>query len=343
MATKPLVLVTGASGFVGAHVLASLLHANYRVLSTLRTQHHIDFLSRKYASHIASQDLSFALVPDIQAPHALDDPAQQADYICHLASPYFTSATDPWAELVQPAVQGTRNVLASASAARRVRRVVVLSSFAAVNDINDLVRPGYVYTEADWNPVTEAQAHEDGVKGYFASKTFAEMEAWKFWKEEKPGWDLVTLCPPMIYGPAVHEVNAAKGVNGLGTSLKGLLTGLMGKTPGFAPKVATPSLPPSVDVRDVAGAHVKALGLSSGTSERFLLCQGLAYLEDGLTGLRKQGEEDLGEEGEKIDLKKHYTLDTRKAEETLGITWIPFTKTVEDTWTQAKADGLLKV
>jgi hypothetical protein len=80
-----------------------------------------------------------------------------------------------------------------------------------------------------------------------------------------------------------------------------LLTGITGKDPAFAPRVSTFGLPAWVDVRNVADAHIAALGLPQGASERFLLCGGVDYFEDGLAGLRARGEQGLGEEGAKVD------------------------------------------
>jgi nucleoside-diphosphate-sugar epimerase len=117
-------------------------------------------------------------VPDIQATGALDAAAKDVDYICHVASPYFTSTNDPIKELVEPAVNGTKNVIASAlKSGGRLKRMTIVSSFAAVVDLAKNPRPGYTYTEEDWNPVTEKQAAEDGVMGYYGSKTFAERTA----------------------------------------------------------------------------------------------------------------------------------------------------------------------
>ena len=76
----------------------------------------------------------------------------------------------------------------------------------------------------------------------------------------------------MIYGPPCHEVHKDKGVEGLNTSLKGLIMGLRGQNAAFKPKVATPGLPAWVDVRDVAEAHVRALTLGESVTDAFLLC-----------------------------------------------------------------------
>lgn len=339
--SKPLVLLTGPSGFVGAHVFAALLSSGYRVRGTLRSERHIQFLKNKHPE--AQESMSFVIVPDLQAPHALDDAVKDVDYICHVASPYFTAASDPWKELVLPAVEGTRNVLDSAiQHGKDLKRVTVLSSFASVVDLSKNPRPGYAYTEKDWDPVTEEEARKDGYWGYHASKTYAERTAWQTWEEAKPNWDLVTFCPPMIYGPPIHEVDPSKGVDGLGTSLKRLLNSIMGKDPAYAPRVPEFGLPASVDVRDVAKAHIKALSLPEGKSERFLLCQGMNNFEDGLAGLRAKGEKGLGEEGTKLKPEERFSLDTTKARKTLGIDFIPFQQTVEDTWEAVKKLGIVK-
>lgn len=78
--------------------------------------------------------------------------------------------------------------------------MTIMSSFASVVDLSKNPRAGYTYTENDWDPVTMEKGQEDGFWGYHASKTFAERAAWDMWKEARPSWDLVTFCPPMIYG-----------------------------------------------------------------------------------------------------------------------------------------------
>lgn len=343
--TKPLVLLTGPNGFVGAHVLDLLLSSNYRVRGTVRSLSKATYLKNKYAQASSNGDLSFLVVPDIQAPGALDEAVQGADFICHVASPYFTSSSDPIKELVEPAVNGTRNVVSSALKSKTLKRMTIMSSFASVVDLSKNPRGGYTYTAADWDPVTPEEAAKDGYMGYHASKTFAERAAWEMWKEAKGAgqieWDLVTFCPPMVYGPPIQELHAEKGVEGLNTSIKRLITSIQGQDPNFTPRVATPGLPAWVDVRDVAQAHVRSLTLEKDVSERFLLCGGVDYFEDGLAGLRAKGERGLGVEGAHCAPGKHFGIDRSKAEKLLNLEFTPFQQTVEDTWEAVKQLGLI--
>ena len=154
--TKPLVLVTGPSGFVGAHVLRTLLCSGFRVRGTVRGLKRADFIKEQYKDQ--SSDLSFSVVPDIQAPGALDEAVADVDYICHVASPYFTSSNDPLQELIEPAVNGTKNVLQSALKAPNLKRITVLSSFASVVDLSKNPRPGMWLSYAGSLVSSESQA-----------------------------------------------------------------------------------------------------------------------------------------------------------------------------------------
>lgn len=340
LSAKPLVLVTGASGFVGAHVFARLLDSGYRVRGTLRSLSKAPYFYKRYPNH--ETDISFVEVPDMQVQGAMDNAMSDVDYVCHIASPYFTISTNPMKELIEPAVNGTKNVMTSALKSPTLKRLTIMSSFAAVVDLSKGARPGYTYTSDEWDPMTLEQALKDGVMGYHYSKTQAERTAWDMWREAKPSWDLVTFNPPMVYGPPIQEVNLTKGLDGLNTSVKRLTLGIMGKDPNFAPKVSTPGLPAWCDVRDVAEAHQRALGLPKGVSERFILCSGVNNYEEGLAGLRAKGEKGLGEVGAVCDPKNHFALDASKAREMLGVKFHSIQQTVEDTWERVKELGLVQ-
>ncbi len=146
------------------------------------------------------------------------------DAILHLASPVALDSEDPNAVII-PAVQGTLGILTSALKHRAtVRRVVFLSSAAA---IYNPPAPGdtgtRVLDESDWNEHSVNEVREKGGKAwgrdiYRASKTLADCAAWKFYEEEKAKgnleWDLVTLNPPLVYGPFIHEVPSAEYLTG---------------------------------------------------------------------------------------------------------------------------------
>ena len=107
--------------------------------------------------------------------------------------------------MLDPAVIGTTGVLKSIKkSAPTVKRVTITSSFAAIIDPFKGMRPGYTYSEKDWNPITHDQALENPSNGYRASKTFAEKAAWDFLEKEKPNFTVSTINPPLVLGPIVR-------------------------------------------------------------------------------------------------------------------------------------------
>ena len=49
-----------------------------------------------------------------------------------------------------------------------------------------------------------------------------QQAAWDFLKTEKPGFDIVTICPPMIYGPLAHTVKKVEDLNQSSARVYGL-------------------------------------------------------------------------------------------------------------------------
>jgi NADPH-dependent methylglyoxal reductase len=124
--------------------------------------------------HYSSQ-LEFTYVPDIAAPGAFDKAievsgrvqgrlmktykAQGVDYVIHTASPLADKCGDPERDMLLPAINGTLSVLKSANRpGSTVKRVVITSSFGAMEDYGQPWNPEHVYTEADWCPISYERA-----------------------------------------------------------------------------------------------------------------------------------------------------------------------------------------
>ncbi|EJD54268.1 putative NAD dependent epimerase/dehydratase [Auricularia subglabra TFB-10046 SS5] len=265
--SAPRVLLTGASGFIAAHVMDQLLKKGFWVRATVRNekkkQEILDALP-EYTSQ-----LEFVLVPDIAKKGAFNEAVKAEpglDYIVHTASPFHFHAKDIKKDMLEPAVQGTVGVLEAAKKhAPTVKRIVITSSFASIVDKTKQPGPGgKVYSEKDWNPVTWEEAQEDPETAYLGSKKYAEKSAWDFLEKEKPKFDIVTLCPPMVYGPIIN----AQNVDSLNTSNEIVYNILSGKCGDDVPPTGTHLW---VDVRDLAAAHVKALTAPKAGNQRFLI------------------------------------------------------------------------
>lgn len=231
------VLVTGALGFIATHIVRELLAKGHRVRGTVRSLGKTKELAVLRGFPGAAERLELVEADLLDAaswPRALDG----IEGVLHTASPYVLDPKDPQKDLVEPAVQGTRNVLAAAARAPSVKRVVVTSSMAAITDEpeND-----HVLTEADWNEKSSLTRN-----AYYYSKTLAERAAWDFVEKDKPGFDLVVINPFLVIGPSLSAgVNTSNQM--FVDLLGGTYPGIMNLTWGF------------VDVRDVADAHVRAL------------------------------------------------------------------------------------
>lgn len=142
--------------------------------------------------------------------------SSDASAIIHTASPFHQKALHP-NDFISPAVSGTQSILSAASLSSRIHRVIITSSYAAIFEFLD---PGTkkTFTEQDWNQQAVDAVAREGDKAwkrhwYRASKVLAEREAWKFVEEERPGWDLVTICPTYTLGPGIQEAAGREGLN----------------------------------------------------------------------------------------------------------------------------------
>jgi len=229
------VCVTGASGFVASQLIALLLERGYRVRGTVRGEKGRKALAKVLALPGASERLEL-VDADLLDPPSLERAVKGCEIVMHTASPYFMAYKDPQKDLVDPAVKGTRDVLAACTAAGGVKRVVLTSSVAAMTDEPD---EGQLITESTWNEKSSLERN-----AYYFSKVQAEKEAWRI-ADEKPGFDLVVINPFMVIGPSlVPSLNESNKV--IADVVGGKYPGIVSLAWGF------------VDVRDVARAHLEA-------------------------------------------------------------------------------------
>lgn len=81
------------------------------------------------------------------------------------------------------------------------------SSFTAVVDLTQSLRPGYTYIKKDWVPLTYEFAKDANIMpAYGASKKFAEQGMWDFVAKEETSFDLTIINTLWVYG--AHYDNA---------------------------------------------------------------------------------------------------------------------------------------
>ncbi|CAL8468857.1 g8398 [Coccomyxa elongata] len=239
MSAAPIAVVTGAGGFVATELVKQLLEKGYNVRGSVRSLSNADKVQHLIKLGSALPGKLELTEADLLEEGSFDGVVQGSNFLFHTASPFFIESSDPQRDLIDPALKGTQNVLASAAKAKdTLKRVILTSSVAAVH--GEYAAPpnnSHLYTEEDWN---ETSSFENG-QAYHLSKTVAEREAWRL--AEEHGLDLVAVLPNFVLGPVISSRADGTSVG----FMKGIVEG--------KPVEGTPLI---CDVRDVARAHVLA-------------------------------------------------------------------------------------
>lgn len=227
------VLVTGSSGFLGQHLVRSLLESD--------PQLRVRAFSR---SRFPDEDNSRveSVCGDITDPHALELALVGVDEVYHLAGVVQRSPENHWA-LYRTHIEGTRN-LCEAILKGGSRRCVVVSSSGTVA----VSREPVVHSEE--SGYKQAVVSEFP---YYLSKIYQEKQA--FWYCEHRGLPIVVANPSLLLGPGDDRLSSTNDVR---LFLKGQIKAV--PTGGLN----------LVDVRDVADGLVQAMRRGS-PGERYLL------------------------------------------------------------------------
>lgn len=289
MPEKPLVLVTGGTGFLAGWIIVLLFRQGYRVRTTVRTLSRAADIksSLREADGITESQISSLQV--VQADLLIDDgwaeAVKDATYVIHVASPFPAALPKHEDDLIIPAREGTLRVLRAARDSGCVTRIVMTSSFAAVGygHPKERSQSDVPYTEKDWSNLESGN-----VPPYNKSKTLAERAAWDFMKKlESQGnskLELAVINPTAILGPALGKDDAS--------SLKTVGELLSGALPG------SPQLQFGIiDVRDCADMHLRAMTEPKAKGERFICVgEGSLWIADIAKILKKN----LGPKARKV-------------------------------------------
>ncbi|KVI05161.1 NAD-dependent epimerase/dehydratase, partial [Cynara cardunculus var. scolymus] len=233
-----IVCVTGAGGYVASWVVKELLVRGYFVHGTVR-----DPDDEKKNGHL--KELKYAherlrlFKADMLDYASLCTAMDGCTGVVHVATPV------P-AEILEPAIIGTRNVM-NACLTTKLKKVVVVSSLLAV-----VANPGWPKNQAMdencWSDVDFCMKNE---KWYCAAKTTSEREALEFGKNNN--LKVVTVCPSIVFGPMLQSTVCTTNI-----ILLNLFKGENSFNLIELDKAEEDTYIPIVDVRDCANALLLA-------------------------------------------------------------------------------------
>jgi nucleoside-diphosphate-sugar epimerase len=305
------VCVTGASGYIASWLVKYLLERGYTVKGSVRSLGDPKKTEHLLALEGAKERLSL-FEANLLEEGSFDAGIDGSECVFHTASPFFNETNNPYPDLIDPAVKGTLNVLASCAKTPSVKRVVLTSSIASVAFNGTPLTPEVVVDETWWS---DAKMLEEYKVWYVLSKVLAEEAAWKFAKEKK--LDMVSINPALVIGPLLQPT--------LNTSCGAVLS-LVNGSETFPNASYT-----WVDVRDVAKAHILAYETPSA-SGRYCIVESVAHFSELIEILRelypsiKLPSKCADDE----PFKPKFTVSTEKAK-SLGVTFIPLKESLKDT------------
>uniref|UniRef100_A0A2N9J7I1 NAD-dependent epimerase/dehydratase domain-containing protein n=1 Tax=Fagus sylvatica TaxID=28930 RepID=A0A2N9J7I1_FAGSY len=198
MEFKGKICVTGASGFLASWIIKRLLLSGYHVIGTVRDPGNEKKLAHLLSLEGARERLQLVKA-DLMEEGSFDHAIMECHGVFHTASPVLKPSSDPKAEILEPAIEGTLNVLRSCKKNPSLRRVVLTSSSSTVRARDDF-EPNIPLDETSWS---SAELCEKLQIWYALSKTLAERAAWEFCN--KNGIDLVTILPSFVIGPSLPQ------------------------------------------------------------------------------------------------------------------------------------------
>jgi 2-alkyl-3-oxoalkanoate reductase len=177
-------LVTGATGFLGRHLVGRLRAGGHRVRALARNPSRAALLAGTGAEVVQG---------DVTAADSLTEAAVGVDVVFHTAA--LVTNWAPWAQFLAATVRGTENAL-RATAGSRAERFVHVSTIRVYDD--RYCRRHRLVTE-------EAPRGERGFRhfGHYArAKVMAEEAVWNY----APNLPVTVIRPAWIFGPGDEAI-----------------------------------------------------------------------------------------------------------------------------------------
>jgi len=250
-----MVLVTGGTGLVGAHLLFFLLREGNSVRAIHRSNSNLLAVKEVFSYYLENPDVLYGKIEWVEANlndiPALTEAFKRIDKVYHAAA-YVSFNPQHFHKLKKSNIEGTANIV-NLCLHFKVKKICYLSSIATLGKEN---KESVITEEMPWNPDADNSV-------YAITKYGAEMEVWRGAQE---GLDTVIVNPGVILGSGFWD----SGTGALFSKVNKGLTYYTKGTMGF------------VDVRDVAKICIMLME-SAIKNELFILVSENTSYKDLLT------------------------------------------------------------
>lgn len=185
-----MILVTGGTGLVGAHLLVKLVSQGHQVRAIYRRQHKIELVKNLFNHFFENDNLLFDSIDwfeaDINDIPKLQKAFKDISQVYHCAA-FVSFEPDKYRQLRKINIEGTANIV-NLCITFSVKKLCYVSSIAA---LGEKAKDSELIDEtAQWNA-------ENDHSVYAITKYGAEMEVWRGSQE---GLDVIVVNPGIIIG-----------------------------------------------------------------------------------------------------------------------------------------------
>ncbi len=238
-----MILITGGTGFVGAHLLFKLLESKKSVRAIYRQEKKLEVVKRIFSYYTENVDDLFSKIEWVKADlndiPLLENAFIGVTYVYHCAA--FVSFEPNKFELLRITnIEGTANIV-NLCISNKIKKLCYISSVAAIGE----PKKNQKITETTaWDPEAENNV-------YGITKYGAELEVWRGTQE---GLDAVIVNPGVILGPGIWNYGSGSIFKQINNGLNYYPSGSVGY----------------VSVNDVANSMIELMK-SAIVNERFIL------------------------------------------------------------------------
>lgn len=247
-----MILVTGGTGLLGAHLLYKLLEQGVKVRAIYRDAVKFDAVKKVFSYYTANAKELFDKIEwiraDITDVPALELAFKEVNFVYHCAADVSFNFKN-YKQSQEVNVVGTANIV-NLCLAYNVKKLCHVSSIATIGENLN----GHITETTRWNPENNKQ------NIYAITKYNAELEVWRGTQE---GLSVVIVNPGVIFGPGYWK-------SGTGELFTKICKGFSFYTPGSVGVVG---------VNDVATAMIRLTSAECVNEQYILVSENKSYKE----------------------------------------------------------------